>query len=169
MAVGGKSRYSPCDGPCWVSERGGTGRGLSLLGQRDQRHSQGRRPPVPTPSSRCPLLRVPPVSLPFLPWFPSPLQVSAPVLPRETRLLANRVDFCWLGPCQGLGGHQGKGRTWGREVVTSGGRCSPERLPGPQDTASCALAKAGGLKPTQAPLSPGKGVSTLKPGFVFGR
>lgn len=36
------------------------------------------------------------------------------------------------------------------------------------DTA-CAPVKAGGLKPTQAPLSQGKGGSTLNPGFVFRR
>lgn len=103
---------------------------------------------------------------PNLTAFP-PL-VSAPLCPGETRLVANRVAFCWLSSCQHLGGHQGKGRTWGREIITFGGSCSPARLPGPQDTA-CALAKAGGLKPTQAPLSQGKGGSTLNPGFVFRR
>lgn len=109
-----------------------------------------------------------PISLPFLPWFPKPLQISAPMLPGETWLLANRAAFCWLSSCQGLDGHWGKRGSWGSEDVTCGGSCSPERLPGPQDTA-CALAKAGGLKPTQAPLSQGKGESTINPGFVFRR
>lgn len=79
----------------------------------------------PLPSSPCC-----PLSLPVLPWFHSPLRISALGLPGESRLLAREEACCWLGPCQRLDGCQGKGRTWGREIVAFGGSCSPKRLPG---------------------------------------
>ena len=71
MAAGGKSWCSPCDGPRWVSERGGASRRLSLVGQRDQHQSRARRPPIPTISTCSPCLCVPPSHCLSFPDFPA--------------------------------------------------------------------------------------------------
>lgn len=80
MAAGGKSWCSPCDGPCRVSERVGTGQ---RLGQRDQCQSQGRRPPIPTISHCSPCLRVPPSHCLPSPGFSSAVSRGNPAGGKE--------------------------------------------------------------------------------------
>lgn len=163
--VGGKGWGSPCDVPAGLLRVRGDSRGWW-----DSRNSiRGGAGDLPSPQHPAtPPVSVFPVSLPFLVWLPSPLQIPALVLPRETHLLANRVVFCWLSSCQGLHGPLGEGRTWGRAIITSGGQLLTREAPGPQDVTG-ALVKAGGLKPTQASPSQGKGRSALNTGFVFRR
>lgn len=108
-----------------------------------------------------------PVSLPFLAWFPSPLQIPSLVFPRETQGWQTGWLFAGLDPAKDWMGLRVKAGP-GAERTSLWGQLHTREAPGPQDITR-ALVKAGGLKPTQASPPQGKGRSALKPGFVFQR
>lgn len=162
MAAGWKSWCSPSTFPTGL---------VSAVGQLEAGGTVGpaseprQRPPSPTVSTRSPHLPVVPSRCLSSPDFTARSRFRLWGFPGKPGCWQMRKPSAgWALASIWMGGREKAGPGAGRASLLE----AAAHPRGSRDTA-CALPKASGLKPTQAPLSQGKGGSTLNPGFVFRR